>query len=384
MSKSFCFIIDDSILTTHHGVRRYIFSIAESLKVYNYKVEFLKKNKDKWDSIVFNDNYFINNGFQSDIKFADSRSEILSKLKNAKLNKYFDGISTESVNYETRSFSSDFLYDICILCAPWVYKSQNLPKSKKTYCIAYDVIPNRYYFAKPSDEGLKSFAAEHSNGYTWADDVADGILCISDETKRQCEIFGFGQKKGLKVIPTILPNGFEKQKINCDDDSICKTVILAAPFDERKGLKLIPDLVNSGDFTKLIIFGRPRCDLKLVQDFYEKIDLNEIEWWFDICTEKQIELYSRSQLLIFPSISEGLGLPILEAYACGVSTLVSDTQPLNRLVFEGDLLDKELVKARQQVRQRSNERIDKIKFSTHAKKRWGSNNLIKWVEDYDI
>ncbi|PLR80749.1 hypothetical protein CVD25_08370 [Bacillus canaveralius] len=44
-----------------------------------------------------------------------------------------------------------------------------------------------------------------------------------------------------------------------------------------------------------------------------------------------INLYSNSSLFIFPSLYEGLGLPIIEAMACGAPVLTSNTSALNEI-----------------------------------------------------
>ncbi|PLR76595.1 hypothetical protein CU633_14680 [Bacillus sp. V3-13] len=44
-----------------------------------------------------------------------------------------------------------------------------------------------------------------------------------------------------------------------------------------------------------------------------------------------INLYSQSSLFVFPSLYEGLGLPIIEAMACGAPVLTSNTSALNEI-----------------------------------------------------
>lgn len=49
-------------------------------------------------------------------------------------------------------------------------------------------------------------------------------------------------------------------------------------------------------------------------------------------------LYSEATLLVFPSLYEGFGLPIVEAMACGVPVLASDTSSLPEVVGDAGLL----------------------------------------------
>ena len=49
-------------------------------------------------------------------------------------------------------------------------------------------------------------------------------------------------------------------------------------------------------------------------------------------------LYRQSEAFVYPSLYEGFGLPPLEAMACGVPTLVSNTTSLPEAVGEAALL----------------------------------------------
>ena len=49
-------------------------------------------------------------------------------------------------------------------------------------------------------------------------------------------------------------------------------------------------------------------------------------------------LFSRSRALIFPSLREGFGLPIIEAHKFGRRVITSKRRPLSDLTIEGDIL----------------------------------------------
>ena len=52
------------------------------------------------------------------------------------------------------------------------------------------------------------------------------------------------------------------------------------------------------------------------------------------------ELYRRAELLVFPSLYESFGLPVLEAMACGTPVLVSDLPALRETVGDaGEYVD---------------------------------------------
>jgi len=49
-----------------------------------------------------------------------------------------------------------------------------------------------------------------------------------------------------------------------------------------------------------------------------------------------VALYQACALMVYPSLYEGLGLPIIEAQACGAAVLVSDVGPMREIVSEVD------------------------------------------------
>lgn len=53
-----------------------------------------------------------------------------------------------------------------------------------------------------------------------------------------------------------------------------------------------------------------------------------------ITDDVMVRLYQSCALMVYPSLYEGLGLPILEAQACGAATLVSDVGPMREIVTE--------------------------------------------------
>ncbi len=338
-----CFLIDGSIINTHHGVRRYVLSMMSMLSA-NYKVDcymigaMVRNGVYAWQRVYFSGDYSRNNGFSENHCVGNSRSEILENLSS-----FLTSAGSRRAG-ELEEIPSVYVgeriaeeYDACVVSAPWVLRpGLGLPAARKTFCIAYDAIPNLYSLQRPGDTGLRDFAAEHAAGYILADRQLDGILAISSDAKHQCERLGFGGKSPITVIPPFLPVGFEN--LEPAATRVRKQVILAAPFDERKGLGRMAGLLNGSGAESLVIFGGVRCDHSQLRRFFSELCLERVDWWSEVDYAKQVELYRSSELLLFPSLHEGLGLPVLEAYACGASVLVSDIRPLNTLAQRADVL----------------------------------------------
>ena len=75
------------------------------------------------------------------------------------------------------------------------------------------------------------------------------------------------------------------------------------------------ELARAGEDLKLVIVSRNTPQFKFLRGVVV-ID--------DISREDLPALYSGAEALVYPSLYEGFGLPILEAFACGVPVVTSD------------------------------------------------------------
>ncbi len=83
---------------------------------------------------------------------------------------------------------------------------------------------------------------------------------------------------------------------------------------------------NAGEVEQIQSFARDMTSLEMIRTvgFVSQSDL--------------IDLYNLCDLFVFPSLREGLGLPPLEAMACGAPTIVSDRTSLPEVVGNPDAL----------------------------------------------
>ena len=58
----------------------------------------------------------------------------------------------------------------------------------------------------------------------------------------------------------------------------------------------------------------------------------------DVRNDELVALYNRAEALVFPSLYEGFGLPVLEAMACGCPVICSNTTSLPEVAGEAALL----------------------------------------------
>ena len=86
-----------------------------------------------------------------------------------------------------------------------------------------------------------------------------------------------------------------------------------------------PELTGS-----LVMAGKPPTDA--LRHLVEEENLaGRVIFLTSVSNEQLCALYSRAEALLFPSLKEGFGWPIIEAQACGCPVITSDRPPMSRL-----------------------------------------------------
>jgi glycosyltransferase involved in cell wall biosynthesis len=92
---------------------------------------------------------------------------------------------------------------------------------------------------------------------------------------------------------------------------------------------------------KLLLLGCKDADLKVMLNNMEAMDLYEHIIITGYVSDEDLPvLYQMSQLFLFPSLREGFGIPIIEAMACGVPVITSNTSSMPEVAGDaGHLID---------------------------------------------
>ncbi|MCX6148535.1 MAG: glycosyltransferase family 4 protein [Candidatus Kapabacteria bacterium] len=107
-----------------------------------------------------------------------------------------------------------------------------------------------------------------------------------------------------------------------------KYIIFVGAVIKEKGIwelvEAMKIVVKENSNIKLLVIGDGNSKEKLIQ--YAKVDnlQNNIEFLGFISNKSLPEYYSIASLLVLPSYSEGFGLVVAEAMACGVKPIVSN------------------------------------------------------------
>lgn len=146
----------------------------------------------------------------------------------------------------------------------------------------------------------------------------------------------------------------------------------------------MPELLNPvAEFIDILyIYGIPRCPENMFDEFFKKLHVKKISYDPYIKSDQLISLYKKCKVLLFPSLEEGLGLPIIEAQICGCRVVTTDKRPMNELCVEGSYVLKQNLKLdTEQMKQMiCNKQFDYAKLSQDAKIKFSYNGILKVID----
>ena len=159
---------------------------------------------------------------------------------------------------------------------------------------------------------------------------ADMITVISESSKQDLIHFTGCDEKRIRVIGNFYDRRFQKSIKTFDKE---QPVLLFIGTAENKNLdRLIPAL--EGVQMKLHIVGHP----SLAQTELLKRHKIPNQVSSGLSDEEMTKAYIDCDILVFPSIYEGFGLPILEAQMTGRPVLTSNLSPMKEVAGKGAIL----------------------------------------------
>ncbi len=358
------FVVQPDWLSVHFGVRNLFVSCAKILEQHGESVDFVVPENHGSQTLwrrVFVESGFLTSHVQK------------TKTDSSRNYKCIESVPIDSVaanpyrQYIGNSLKG--LYDVAIITNPWVMAQSIDIDIPKKIMICYDCTANKFAF---DNAGVFPWGFAHNTGYQYA--LRENVHFLSISEKTDQEMIDFYKPKKHSALPAILPPGF----LNIPETDIVKKniVVLAAPFDPRKGLANIPKYLNAlaDDIDAVHIFGRPRCGSALYDKFFQELKVPVVHY-IDITNDDLIELYKSAKFLLFPSLEEGLGLPILEAQVCGCPVVTTDISPMNKNVIVGHILSGDDEHDVKKMKKLLHDKIDYIKLSNQAQKHFSSDKI---------
>ncbi|RCK54064.1 hypothetical protein TH25_01600 [Thalassospira profundimaris] len=146
------------------------------------------------------------------------------------------------------------------------------------------------------------------------------IITVSHESKKDILKF-YKTKKEIIIAPNATSETFSSNAIT---ETFKKKYILSiSPFSYHKNFSnIIKSFLSLEDKSyQLIITGTPNKNFNFSKD---DIELKNVKFIGRVTDTELKNLYQHAKCLIYPSFSEGFGLPIIEAQKCQCPVIASD------------------------------------------------------------
>jgi len=175
------------------------------------------------------------------------------------------------------------------------------------------------------------------------------IITISESTKSDiCDYYGVDPARVkvayLGVDPVFRPQSEESVQADLLRLGIKRPYIFnAGALQERKNIVRIIRAYHryrqAGGEAGLVLCGKPAYGYERIPATIAELGLGDKVTIIGHLAQKElVSLYSGAEMLCFPSLYEGFGLPILEAFACGCPVITSNITSMPEVAGEAAVL----------------------------------------------
>jgi glycosyltransferase involved in cell wall biosynthesis len=180
--------------------------------------------------------------------------------------------------------------------------------------------------------------------------AADGVVAVSEFTRGQVlERFGLEAARvraiphGLAEVWRRAPERSDLDRLRRDLDLPERFLLFVGAVEPRKNLPRLLEAVlllsARGLRTPLVIVGRPGGDSGRVSETLRRRGLDSLVRVLGYLDEDRVRcLHRLATVLVFPSLFEGFGLPVIEAMASGLPVAASNTSAIPEVAGGAALL----------------------------------------------
>lgn len=165
---------------------------------------------------------------------------------------------------------------------------------------------------------------------------ADGIIAVSENTRKDISGMSPDSDTKIQVIHEASDPQFGviqdktylkrvKEHYSMPDGDILLFVGSIKKHKNLRGLLAAFKKIRNKAACSLVIAGRYHSD---EPGILEDIKSSGAVYLGEVQAEELPAIYNIAKALVFPSFYEGFGLPLLEAFACGLPTVISDASSL--------------------------------------------------------
>lgn len=193
----------------------------------------------------------------------------------------------------------------------------------------HDLSPFLYPNLFPRDV-IRNIVNVHKTKLSLVREESRRVIVPTSATRDDLVKLGFDEKV-IRVIPEAASSIYKKVGVEETERvkrkyRIFGKYLLAVGMDPRKNTERIIkgfDLSMAGKDLKLVFVGQPKY-MKVKQS-------RNIIILGKVVTDDMPALYSGAEVLVYPSLYEGFGLPILEAFACGTPVVTSNISSMKEV-----------------------------------------------------
>lgn len=315
--------------------------------------------------------------------------------KNALLRKY-QGDFTDILGALIKSFIKKNNIDLFFISAPFLSTNDigyNAIYQREWFtgvtvvAALYDIIPYIYKKEYLSDKKSYLWYMSCVEMLRWV----DGIVAISKSAKADLiEQFNFSEER-VAVAYLGASDEFQRLEITPDHKKNLLTKFgITQPFilcsnsaDWRKnsqnallGYAGLPEEIRS--LYQFVVVGRTSEDQ--LHQYHHIISHNHLDgrviFTGYVTDQELIELYNLTEFLVFPSLYEGFGLPLIEAWKCGTPVVSSNNSSLGELNFIKELtFDPKSIQSITQCMQYA---LSKAKLEDIARSCYEQSKIFTW------
>lgn len=159
--------------------------------------------------------------------------------------------------------------------------------------------------------------------------LADAIVCITEETKRKIDCI-VRNKKTIAITHHSINSSYHYTSKIFNKE---KPIILQIGTDPQKNLE-----------ATIAALENIKCKLRVIKKMttrqHQLANALHIDYSnaFNLTDKEILDEYIKSDIVVFPSLFEGLGLPILEGQSIGRPVITSNISPMNWVAGDGAIL----------------------------------------------
>ncbi|MDR2080562.1 MAG: glycosyltransferase family 4 protein [Campylobacteraceae bacterium] len=293
-----------------------IFSLQTYGGISRYFFELISSNMDFILSLKMTNNYYLRNKYPD--KYMSFLLNYNFKGKNriiSNINKFFTNIN---ITKESFDIFHPTYYDIYFL---------DIIKNKPFVLTVYDMIHEKFKIFPNSDK--ISIYKQHLIT------KASKIITISNSTKKDLmEIYNIDEKK-IQTIYLANSISLKDKIVNIELPS--KYILFVGNRGLYKNFDLffesIRELLVNDDELCLVCVGGNKFSKNELQKYNSHLSKRILH--FNLSDNELSHFYQNALLFVFPSLYEGFGIPILEAFACKCPLVCSNIDPFLEIAGDG-------------------------------------------------